>query len=52
VIVLEMSDVPSMDGIAVVAVQGLVDEMQRQGVALVFAGPRPTRPDQLRPGEV
>ncbi|MFU8896992.1 MAG: C4-dicarboxylic acid transporter DauA [Gammaproteobacteria bacterium] len=38
VIVLEMSDVPSMDGTAVVAVQGLVDEMRRQGVALIFAG--------------
>lgn len=37
-IVLEMSDVPSMDGTAVVAVQALVEEMQRQGVALVFAG--------------
>lgn len=38
VIVLEMSDVPSVDGTAVVAVQGLVDEMRRQGVSLVFAG--------------
>lgn len=38
VIVLDMSDVPSKDGTAVVAAQGLVDEMQRQGVALVFAG--------------
>jgi SulP family sulfate permease len=38
VIVLDMSDVPSMDGTAVVAVQGLVDEMRRQGVALIFAG--------------
>lgn len=37
-IVLDMSDVPSMDGSAVVAVQGLVDEMRRQGVALVFVG--------------
>jgi sulfate permease, SulP family len=38
VIVLEMSDVPSIDGSAVVAVQGLVDEMRRQGVSLVFVG--------------
>jgi SulP family sulfate permease len=41
VIVLDMSDVPSMDGTAVVAVQGLVDEMRRQGVALIFAGLQP-----------
>ena len=40
-IVLEMSDVPSMDGTAVVAVQGLVDEMRRQGVALLFVGLQP-----------
>jgi sulfate permease, SulP family len=38
IIMLEMTDVPSMDGTAVVAVQGLVDEMQRQGVALIFVG--------------
>jgi sulfate permease, SulP family len=38
VIMLEMTDVPSMDGTAVVAVQGLVDEMRRQGVALIFVG--------------
>jgi sulfate permease, SulP family len=37
-IVLEMSDVPSMDGTAVVAMQGLVDELDRQGIALVIAG--------------
>jgi sulfate permease, SulP family len=41
VIVLEMSDVPSMDGTAVVAVQALVDEMHRQGVKLIFAGLKP-----------
>ena len=41
VVVLDMKDVPSMDHTAVVAVQGLVDEMHRQGVALVFAGLAP-----------
>lgn len=41
VVVLDMSDVPSMDHTAVVAMQGLVDEMHRQGVALVFAGLAP-----------
>ena len=38
VVVLDMTDVPSMDGTAVVAVQGLVEEMDRQGVGVVFAG--------------
>jgi sulfate permease, SulP family len=38
VILLEMSDVPSMDGTAIVAVRGLVDEMKRQGVGLIFVG--------------
>jgi sulfate permease, SulP family len=37
IIVLDMSDVPSMDGTAVVAMQGLVDEMRRQDVGLIFA---------------
>jgi SulP family sulfate permease len=38
VVLLEMSDVPSMDGTAVVAVQGLADELDRQGIGLVFVG--------------
>jgi sulfate permease, SulP family len=38
VIMLDMTDVPSMDGTAIVAVQGLVDEMRKQGVALIFIG--------------
>jgi len=41
VVVLDMSDVPSMDHTAVVAMQGVVDEMHRQDVALVFAGLAP-----------
>jgi sulfate permease, SulP family len=41
IIMLEMTDVPSMDGTAVVAVQGLADEMRRQGVALIFVGLQP-----------
>lgn len=41
VIMLEMTDVPSMDGTAVVAVQGLADELRRQGVALIFVGLQP-----------
>jgi sulfate permease, SulP family len=41
VIVLDMTDVPSMDGTAVVAMQGLVDEMRRQDVGLVFASLQP-----------
>ena len=41
IIMLDMTDVPSMDGTAVVAVQGLADEMRRQGVALIFVGLQP-----------
>jgi SulP family sulfate permease len=38
VVVLDMSDVPSMDGTAVVAMQGLLEEMSRQDVGVVIAG--------------
>ncbi|MDI5919463.1 C4-dicarboxylic acid transporter DauA [Halomonas sp. LR5S13] len=38
VVILDMHDVPSMDGTAIVALQALVDEMHRQGVALVLVG--------------
>jgi sulfate permease, SulP family len=41
VIVLDMADVPSMDGTAVVAMQALVDEMQRQEIGVIFAGLQP-----------
>jgi sulfate permease, SulP family len=39
-VLLEMSDVPSMDGTALVAVQGLAEELRRQGIALAFVGLR------------
>ncbi len=38
VVVLDMTDVPSMDGTAVVAMQGLLEEMRRQQVGVVIAG--------------
>jgi sulfate permease, SulP family len=38
IIVLDMNDVPSMDGTAVVAMQALVDEMRRQDIGVIFAG--------------
>lgn len=41
-IVIDMSDVPSIDGTAIVALQALIDEMQREGVALILVG-LPTR---------
>jgi sulfate permease, SulP family len=41
IIVLDMADVPSMDGTAVVAMQALVDEMQRQEIGVIFAGLQP-----------
>jgi sulfate permease, SulP family len=48
VVLLEMSDVPSMDGTAVVAVQGLVEELGRRGVGLVFVGLLPRMVLKLR----
>lgn len=42
IIILDMHDVPSMDGTAIVALKALVDEMHREGVALVMVG-LPTR---------
>lgn len=41
-IILDMHDVPSMDGTAMVALKSLVDEMHQQGVALILVG-LPTR---------
>lgn len=41
-IVINMSGVPSIDGTAIVALQALIDEMQREGVALILVG-LPTR---------
>lgn len=41
VIVLDMTDVPSMDATAVFAVHALADEMRRQGVGIVVAGLQP-----------
>ncbi|WP_240754044.1 C4-dicarboxylic acid transporter DauA [Natronospirillum operosum] len=41
-VILDMQDVPSMDGTAVVALKSLVDEMNRTGVALILVG-LPTR---------
>ncbi|WFM71170.1 C4-dicarboxylic acid transporter DauA [Halomonas sp. CKK8] len=38
IVILDMHDVPSMDGTAIVALKALVDEMHRQGVALVLVG--------------
>ncbi len=38
IVILDMHDVPSMDGTAIVALQALTDEMHRQGVALVLVG--------------
>ncbi|MEX1198259.1 MAG: STAS domain-containing protein [Pseudohongiellaceae bacterium] len=37
-VLLDMHDVPSMDGTAIVALQSLVDDMRRDGVALVLVG--------------
>lgn len=42
VVLLDMHDVPSMDGTAITALESLIDELRREGVALVLIG-LPTR---------
>ncbi|QFU00238.1 C4-dicarboxylic acid transporter DauA [Halomonas sp. THAF5a] len=42
VVILDMHDVPSMDGTAIVALEALIDEVHREGVSLVLVG-LPTR---------
>lgn len=37
-VIVDMHDVPSIDGTALVALRTLVDEMHRQGIALIFVG--------------
>ncbi len=37
-IIIDMRDVPSMDGTAIIALQSLIDEMQHEGVGLILAG--------------
>ncbi|WP_417330999.1 C4-dicarboxylic acid transporter DauA [Halomonas cupida] len=41
-IIIDMHDVPSMDGTAIVALQSLIDEMHHESVALILVG-LPTR---------
>ncbi|GEN23047.1 hypothetical protein HCU01_09960 [Halomonas cupida] len=41
-IIIDMHDVPSMDGAAIVALQSLIDEVHHESVALILAG-LPTR---------
>lgn len=41
-VILDMHDVPSMDGTAIVALQSLIGEMHREGIALILVG-LPTR---------
>lgn len=38
IVILDMHDVPSMDGTAIVALQSLVKDMHRSGVALILSG--------------
>ncbi|WP_176494164.1 C4-dicarboxylic acid transporter DauA [Cobetia sp. 5-25-4-2] len=38
IVILDMADVPSMDGTAIVALQSLIDDMRHQHVALVLSG--------------
>ncbi|MDT0496633.1 C4-dicarboxylic acid transporter DauA [Algiphilus sp. W345] len=41
-VLIDMRKVPSMDGTAIVALQSLIDEMHREGIALILMG-LPTR---------
>nr|WP_202899637.1 SulP family inorganic anion transporter [Kordiimonas gwangyangensis] len=40
-LVIDMSDVPSIDATAIVALQSMISEMQRKGIALVLVGLQP-----------
>ncbi|MDT8439152.1 MAG: C4-dicarboxylic acid transporter DauA [Wenzhouxiangellaceae bacterium] len=40
IIILDMHDVPSMDGTAIFALQSLIEQMNQQGVGLILAGMR------------
>lgn len=40
-VIIDMHDVPSMDGTAIVALQSLVTEMKREGVRLILVGLKP-----------
>lgn len=42
IIIIDMHDVPTMDGTAIVALQSLIEEMHHEGVALILMG-LPTR---------
>lgn len=42
IVIIDMEHVPSMDATAIVALQALIDDRQREGVALILAG-LPTR---------
>lgn len=47
-LVVDMSDVPSIDGTAIVALQSMIAEMQRKGMALVLVGLQPRIVVKLR----
>lgn len=47
-VILDMHDVPSMDGTAIVALQSLVAEMGRDGVRLILVGLQPRMIVKLR----
>lgn len=39
-VIIDMNDVPSVDGTAIVALQSLIDHMQREKIGLIFVGVR------------
>lgn len=47
-VILDMHDVPSMDGTAIVALQSLISEMRRDGIRLILVGLLPRMIVKLR----
>lgn len=47
-VILDMHDVPSMDGTAIVALQSLISEMGRDGIRLILVGLQPRMIVKLR----
>lgn len=47
-VVLDMHDVPSMDGTAIVALESIISEMRRDGVRLILVGLQPRMIVKLR----
>ena len=52
IVILDMRDVPSMDGTAIVALQSMISEMQRDDIRLILAGLQPRMIVKLRRADI